>query len=59
FTETQADELIFRSRRRANLARRRAKSDVQKWGRVCAGLRERNKCRDILRDITATREQQR
>ncbi|EET4182189.1 DUF1627 domain-containing protein, partial [Escherichia coli] len=27
--------------------------------RVCAALRELNKCRDILRDITATREQQR
>ncbi|ENT2101424.1 hypothetical protein ACQZWO_005083, partial [Escherichia coli] len=26
---------------------------------VCAALRELNKCRDILRDITATREQQR
>ncbi|EOO1033642.1 hypothetical protein BMK00_RS25385, partial [Escherichia coli] len=25
----------------------------------CAALRELNKCRDILRDITATREQQR
>ncbi|EPC0094224.1 TPA: DUF1627 domain-containing protein, partial [Escherichia coli] len=25
---------------------------------VCAALRELNKCRDILRDITATREQQ-
>ncbi|EGE8075661.1 DUF1627 domain-containing protein, partial [Escherichia coli] len=31
---------------------------VQKWGRVCAALRELNKHRDILRDITATREQQ-
>ncbi|EEQ2578783.1 DUF1627 domain-containing protein, partial [Escherichia coli] len=27
--------------------------------RVCAALRELNKCRDILWDITATREQQR
>ncbi|EER3096245.1 DUF1627 domain-containing protein, partial [Escherichia coli] len=26
--------------------------------RVCAALRELNKHRDILRDITATREQQ-
>ncbi|EOO5232782.1 DUF1627 domain-containing protein, partial [Escherichia coli] len=26
---------------------------------VCAALRELNKCRDILWDITATREQQR
>ncbi|EOK5624428.1 DUF1627 domain-containing protein [Escherichia coli] len=59
FTETQADELIFLSLCRANLALRRAKSDVQKWERVCAALRELNKHRDILRDITATREQQR
>ncbi|MEE6302080.1 DUF1627 domain-containing protein, partial [Escherichia coli] len=43
FTETQADELIFPSLRRANLALRRAKSDVQKWERVCAALRELNK----------------
>ncbi|WP_339139617.1 DUF1627 domain-containing protein [Escherichia coli] len=59
FTETQADELIFPSLCRANLALRRAKSDVQKWERVCAALRELNKHRDILRDITATREHQR
>ncbi|EEX3425112.1 TPA: DUF1627 domain-containing protein [Escherichia coli] len=59
FTETQADELIFLSLCRANLALRRAKSDVQKWERVCAALRELNKHRDILRDITATRGQQR
>ncbi|HGZ0495068.1 TPA: DUF1627 domain-containing protein [Escherichia coli] len=56
FTETQADELIFLSLCRASLALRRAKSDVQKWERVCAALRELNKHRDILRDITATRE---
>ncbi|EEW1077369.1 DUF1627 domain-containing protein, partial [Escherichia coli] len=43
FTETQADELIFLSLCRANLALRRAKSDVQKWERVCAALRELNK----------------
>ncbi|EHQ0049099.1 DUF1627 domain-containing protein [Escherichia coli] len=58
-TGTRADDLIFPSLRRANLALRRAKSDVQKWERVCAALRELNKCRDILRDITATRGQQR
>ncbi len=52
FTETQADELIFPSLRRANLALRRAKSDVQKWERVCAALREVNKHRDIVRQIT-------
>ncbi|ENU3977423.1 DUF1627 domain-containing protein, partial [Escherichia coli] len=57
-TGTRADDLIFPSLRRANLALRRAKSDVQKWERVCAALRELNKCRDILRDITAPREQQ-
>uniref|UniRef100_UPI001FCECFA3 DUF1627 domain-containing protein n=1 Tax=Escherichia coli TaxID=562 RepID=UPI001FCECFA3 len=51
FTETQADELIFPSLRRANLALRRAKSDVQKWERVCAALRELNKHRDIVRQI--------
>ncbi|HCO1993805.1 TPA: DUF1627 domain-containing protein, partial [Escherichia coli] len=32
---------------------------VQKWERVCAALRELNKHRDILRDITATGELQR
>ena len=47
-----ADELIFPSLRRANLALRRAKSDVQKWERVCAALRELNKHRDIVRQIT-------
>ncbi|EEV0710190.1 DUF1627 domain-containing protein [Escherichia coli] len=57
-TGTRADDLIFLSLHRANLALRRAKSDVQKWERVCAALRELNKCRDILRDITAPREQQ-
>ena len=51
FTETQADELIFPSLRRANLALRRAKSDVQKWERVCAALRELNKHRDIFSSI--------
>ncbi|MDA6229762.1 DUF1627 domain-containing protein, partial [Escherichia coli] len=40
------------SLRRANLALRRAKSDVQKWERVCAALRELNKHRDIVRQIT-------
>ncbi|EEU2051940.1 DUF1627 domain-containing protein [Escherichia coli] len=57
-TGTRADDLIFLSLHRANLALRRAKSDVQKWERVCAALWELNKCRDILRDITAPREQQ-
>ncbi|WP_202959367.1 DUF1627 domain-containing protein, partial [Escherichia coli] len=43
---------FFRPLRRANLALRRAKSDVQKWERVCAALRELNKHRDIVRQIT-------
>ncbi|WP_373996099.1 DUF1627 domain-containing protein [Escherichia coli] len=34
------------------MALRRAKSDVQKWERVCAALRELNKHRDIVRQIT-------
>ncbi|EJH5350423.1 DUF1627 domain-containing protein, partial [Escherichia coli O145:H28] len=58
-TETKADDLILPSLHVANRELRRAKSDVQKWERVCAALRELNKHRDILRDITATREQQR
>ncbi|HBH5403219.1 TPA: DUF1627 domain-containing protein, partial [Escherichia coli] len=57
-TETKADDLILPSLHVANRELRRAKSDVQKWERVCAALRELNKHRDILRDITATREQQ-
>ncbi|EHT5950307.1 DUF1627 domain-containing protein [Escherichia coli] len=58
-TETKADDLILPSLHVANRELRRAKGQVQKWERVCAALRELNKCRDILRDITATREQQR
>ncbi|EFF7148143.1 DUF1627 domain-containing protein, partial [Escherichia coli] len=53
------DGLILPSLHVANRELRRAKGQVQKWERVCAALRELNKCRDILRDITATREQQR
>ncbi|EOO0157121.1 DUF1627 domain-containing protein [Escherichia coli] len=56
-TETKADDLILPSLHVANRELRRAKGQVQKWERVCAALRELNKCRDILRDITATREQ--
>ncbi|HBH5321872.1 TPA: DUF1627 domain-containing protein [Escherichia coli] len=59
FTETRANDLILPSLHMANRELRRAKSDVQKWERVCAALRELNKHRDILRDITTTREQQR
>ena len=58
-TETKVDDLILPSLHVANRELRRAKGQVQKWERVCAALRELNKCRDILRDITATREQQR
>ncbi|MZQ57464.1 DUF1627 domain-containing protein [Escherichia coli] len=58
-TETKADDLILPSLHVANRELRRVKGQVQKWERVCAVLRELNKCRDILRDITATREQQR
>ncbi|EHK9775048.1 DUF1627 domain-containing protein [Escherichia coli] len=55
-TETKADGLILPSLHVANRELRRAKGQVQKWERVCAALRELNKHRDILRDITATRE---
>lgn len=59
FTEKQANDLILPSLHMANRELRRAKSHVQKWERVCAALRELNKHRDILRDITATGELQR
>ncbi|EJK1447834.1 DUF1627 domain-containing protein, partial [Escherichia coli] len=50
-TETKADDLILPSLNVANRELRRAKSDVQKWERVCAALRELNKHRDIVRQI--------
>ncbi|HBP8636857.1 TPA: DUF1627 domain-containing protein, partial [Escherichia coli] len=56
FTRKHPDGLILPSLHVANRELRRAKGQVQKWERVCAALRELNKCRDILRDITATRE---
>ncbi|EMK7210073.1 DUF1627 domain-containing protein [Escherichia coli] len=59
FTRKHPDSLILPSLHVANRELRRAKGQVQKWERVCAALRELNKCRDILWDITATREQQR
>ncbi|EJL8089995.1 DUF1627 domain-containing protein [Escherichia coli] len=59
FTRKHPDGLILPSLHVANRELRRAKGQVQKWERVCAALRELNKSRDILRDITATREQQR
>ncbi|EJY1966286.1 DUF1627 domain-containing protein [Escherichia coli] len=51
-TETQADDLVLPSLHMANRELRRAKSHVQKWERVCAALRELNKHRDIVRQIT-------
>ncbi|HFO7430482.1 TPA: DUF1627 domain-containing protein, partial [Escherichia coli] len=59
FTRKHQDGLILPSLHVANRELCRAKGQVQKWERVCAALWELNKCRDILRDITATREQQR
>ncbi|EOM4890015.1 DUF1627 domain-containing protein [Escherichia coli] len=55
-TEKRVDNLVLPSLRQANRELRRAKSDIRKWERVCAALRELNKYRDILRQITATRE---
>lgn len=52
FTETRADDLILPSLHVANRELRRAKGQVQKWERVCAALRELNKHRDIVRQIT-------
>ena len=52
FTETRADDLVLPSLHMANRELRRAKSHVQKWARVCAALRELNKHRDIVRQIT-------
>ncbi|EEZ5363034.1 DUF1627 domain-containing protein [Escherichia coli] len=52
FTETRSDDLILPSLHLANRELRRAKNHVQKWERVCAALRELNKHRDIVRQIT-------
>ncbi|MDF0812499.1 DUF1627 domain-containing protein [Escherichia coli] len=49
-TETVAD--IVQSLHMANRELRRAKNHVQKWERVCAALRELNKYRDIVLQIT-------
>ncbi|HAX9487082.1 TPA: DUF1627 domain-containing protein [Escherichia coli] len=46
------DNLILPSLHMANRELRRAKNHVQKWERVCAALRELNKHRDIVRQIT-------
>ncbi|EJG7687054.1 DUF1627 domain-containing protein, partial [Escherichia coli] len=50
-SEMKADDLILPSLHVANRELRRAKSDVQKWERVCAALRELNTHRDIVRQI--------
>ncbi|HBB1365127.1 TPA: DUF1627 domain-containing protein [Escherichia coli] len=50
--EKRVDNLVLPSLRQANRELRRAKSHVQKWARVCAALRELNKHRDIVRQIT-------
>ncbi|HFT8847631.1 TPA: DUF1627 domain-containing protein, partial [Escherichia coli] len=47
--EKRVDNLVLPSLRQANRELRRAKSDIRKWERVCAALRELNKYRDILR----------
>ncbi|ENF0562407.1 DUF1627 domain-containing protein, partial [Escherichia coli] len=47
FTRKHPDGLILPSLHVANRELRRAKGQVQKWERVCAALRELNKCRDI------------
>ncbi|EFC6024924.1 DUF1627 domain-containing protein [Escherichia coli] len=52
FTETRADDQVLPSLHMANRELRRAKNHVQKWERVCAALRELNKHRDIVRQIT-------
>lgn len=52
FTETRADDLVLPSLHMANRELRRAKNHVQKWERVCVALRELNKHRDIVRQIT-------
>ena len=52
FTRKHLDGLILPSLHVANRELRRAKGQVQKWERVCAALRELNKHRDIVRQIT-------
>ncbi|EMX9862885.1 DUF1627 domain-containing protein [Escherichia coli O66:H2] len=52
FTRKHPDSLILPSLHVANRELRRAKGQVQKWERVCAALRERNKHQDIVRQIT-------
>uniref|UniRef100_UPI0002B945F8 DUF1627 domain-containing protein n=1 Tax=Escherichia albertii TaxID=208962 RepID=UPI0002B945F8 len=51
FTATRADDLILPSLHLANRELRQAKSDIRKWERVCAALRELNKYRDIVAQL--------
>ena len=52
FTEKSASLVMLPSLHAASRELRRAKKQVQKWERVCAALRELNKHRDIVRQIT-------
>ncbi|MBB8027743.1 DUF1627 domain-containing protein [Escherichia coli] len=52
FTEKRMNYRVLPSLHMANRELRRAKNHVQKWERVCAALRELNKHRDIVRQIT-------
>ncbi|WP_433993921.1 DUF1627 domain-containing protein [Escherichia coli] len=52
FTEKHADCVILPSLHIANRELRRAKGHVQKWERVCAALRELNKHRDIVAQLS-------
>ncbi|EEV5585127.1 TPA: DUF1627 domain-containing protein [Escherichia coli] len=49
--EKRVDNLVLSSLRQANRELRRAKSDIRKWERVCAALRELNKYRDIVAQL--------
>ncbi|WP_225520928.1 DUF1627 domain-containing protein [Escherichia coli] len=49
--EKRVDNLVLPSLRQANRELRRAKSDIRKWERVCAALRELNKHRDIFAQL--------
>ncbi|EFG2257985.1 DUF1627 domain-containing protein, partial [Escherichia coli] len=51
FTRKHPDGLILPSLHVANRELRRAKSDIRKWERVCAALRELNKYRDIVAQL--------
>ncbi|EKG7256304.1 DUF1627 domain-containing protein [Escherichia coli] len=55
--EKRVDNLVLPSLRQANRELRRAKSDIRKWERVCAALREMNKYRDIVTQLCQEAEQ--